>query len=158
MRSFVERGGLLGRAAAGDEPRHSSGQLLLSNDPLSCLGLMRPNLMRPNLVAASRLNISLSTHKSRVYSNHGAPCVRFISLPCASTPASVRWTAQVLCRIRCVDECSFFRASTRRLDVNWGQSGQYALFTYICARFGTNGAIGRAVTFMLIPLVRVLFF
>lgn len=154
MRSFVERGGLLGRATAGDEPRHSSGQLLLlSNDPLSCLGLIRPNL-----VAASRLNISLSTHKSRVYSNHGAPCVLFISLPCASTPASVRWTAQVLCQIRCVDECSCFRASTRRLDVNWGQSGQYALFTYICARFGTNGAIGRAVTFMLIPLVRALFF
>eukprot|EP00903_Cladosiphon_okamuranus_P017252 g15897.t1 len=45
------------------------------------------------------------------------------------------------------------RPLAHRLDVNWVQSGQYALFTYICARFGTTGAIGRAVTLMLIPLI-----
>lgn len=43
-----------------------------------------------------------------------------------------------------------------RLDVNWMQSLQQALFIFICAQFGATGAIRRAVTLMLIPMVRKL--
>ncbi|CAN0092331.1 unnamed protein product [Ectocarpus sp. 6 AP-2014] len=39
------------------------------------------------------------------------------------------------------------------LDVNWMQTAQYTIFTYICAQFGATGTIRRLATLMLIPMM-----
>lgn len=97
---------------------------------------------------------------ARVRPTRGALCVCFPT-SCLRLPLEgVSWTRSYwqasVTRARCflVPPPSM----PHRLDVNWVQSGQYALFAYICARFGTTGAIGRAVTLMLIPMVRFFFF
>ncbi|CAM9171216.1 unnamed protein product [Scytosiphon promiscuus] len=45
------------------------------------------------------------------------------------------------------------RPLAHRLDVNWMQSLQQAVFIFVCAQFGASGAIRRGVTLMLIPMI-----
>lgn len=46
-------------------------------------------------------------------------------------------------------------AADARLDVDWRQSARYVSFVFICSNFGAPGAMRQALTFMLIPLVRL---
>ncbi|CAM9224603.1 unnamed protein product [Discosporangium mesarthrocarpum] len=47
------------------------------------------------------------------------------------------------------------RPLAKRLDVNWAQSVRVAVFIFVCARFGSQGALREVTTALLIPLVFV---